>query len=42
VGLAEGIGLDGSLRVRPQATQSGSGTPEVVHLRVANIIHVKI
>jgi len=42
VGLAEGIGPDGSLRVRPQATQPGSGTPEVVHLRVADIIHVKI
>ena len=41
VGLAEGIGLDGSLRVRPQATQPGSGTPEVVHLRVADIIHVR-
>jgi BirA family transcriptional regulator, biotin operon repressor / biotin---[acetyl-CoA-carboxylase] ligase len=41
VGLAEGIGQDGSLRVRPQATQSGSGTPEVVHLRVADIIHVR-
>jgi len=42
VGLAEGIGPDGSLRVRPQATQPGSGTPEIVHLRVADIIHVKI
>ena len=41
VGLAEGIGLDGSLRLRPQATQPGSGTPEVVHLRVADIIHVR-
>jgi len=41
VGLAEGIGQDGSLRVRPQATQPGSGTPEVVHLRVADIIHVR-
>jgi BirA family biotin operon repressor/biotin-[acetyl-CoA-carboxylase] ligase len=40
VGLAEGISHDGSLRVRPQATQPGSGTPEVVHLRVADIIHV--
>jgi BirA family biotin operon repressor/biotin-[acetyl-CoA-carboxylase] ligase len=42
VGLAEGIGQDGSLRVRPQATQPGSGTPELVHLRVADIIHVRI
>ena len=41
VGLAEGIGQDGSLRVRLQATQPGSGTPELVHLRVADIIHVK-
>ena len=41
VGLAEGVGLDGSLRVRPQATQPGSGTPDVVHLRVADIIHVR-
>ena len=41
VGLAEGIGQDGSLRVRPQAAQPGSGTPEVVHLRVADIIHVR-
>ena len=41
VGLAEGIGQDGSLRVLPQATQPGSGTPEVVHLRVADIIHVR-
>jgi BirA family biotin operon repressor/biotin-[acetyl-CoA-carboxylase] ligase len=42
VGLAEGIGQDGSLCVRPQATQPGSGIPEVVHLRVADIIHVRI
>jgi BirA family biotin operon repressor/biotin-[acetyl-CoA-carboxylase] ligase len=41
VGLAEGIGQDGSLRVRPQAIQPGSGTPEVVHLRVADIVHVR-
>jgi len=41
VGLAEGISQDGSLRVRPQAPQPGSGTPEVVHLRVADIIHVR-
>jgi BirA family biotin operon repressor/biotin-[acetyl-CoA-carboxylase] ligase len=42
VGLAEGIGLDGSLRVQPQAAQRGSGTPEVIHLRVADIIHIRI
>ena len=41
IGLAEGVGQDGSLRVRPQAAQPGSGTPEVVHLRVADIIHVR-
>ena len=41
VGLAEGIGQDGSLRVRPQVFHPGAGTPEVVHLRVADIIHVK-
>ncbi|MBK5282350.1 MAG: biotin--[acetyl-CoA-carboxylase] ligase [Nitrospiraceae bacterium] len=41
VGLAEGIGQDGSLRVRPQTTPPGSGTPEVIHLRVADIIHLK-
>jgi BirA family transcriptional regulator, biotin operon repressor / biotin---[acetyl-CoA-carboxylase] ligase len=41
VGLAEGIGQDGSLRVRPQTTHPGSETPEVVHLRVADIIHVR-
>ena len=41
VGLAEGIGQDGSLRVRPQATQPGSGTPEIIRLRVADIIHVR-
>ena len=41
VGLAEGIGQDGSLRVRPQAAQPGSGTPEMVHLRVADIIHMR-
>ncbi len=41
VGLAEGIGQDGSLRVRPQATQPGSGTPEVINLRVADIIHLR-
>ena len=41
VGLAEGIGQDGSLRVQPQATHPGSGAPDVVHLRVADIIHVR-
>jgi biotin-(acetyl-CoA carboxylase) ligase len=41
LGLAEGIGQDGSLRVRPQTAQPESGTPEMVHLRVADIIHVR-
>lgn len=41
VGFAEGISHDGSLRIRPQATQSESGTLEMVHLRVADIIHVR-
>jgi len=41
VGLAEGIDQDGSLRVQTQAAQSGAGTLEVVHLRVADIIHVR-
>jgi len=41
VGLAEGIGQDGSLFVRPQRAQPGSGTPEIVHLRVADILHVR-
>ena len=40
VGFADGIGQDGSLRVHPQA-QPGSGTREVIHLRVADIIHVR-
>lgn len=42
VGLAEGIGQDGSLRVRPETTHPGSKTAKVVHLRVADIIYVKI
>ncbi|HSL03284.1 MAG TPA: biotin--[acetyl-CoA-carboxylase] ligase [Nitrospiraceae bacterium] len=42
VGLAEGIGQDGSLCLQPQSAQPGSGTPEVVHLRVADIIHVRV
>ncbi len=41
VGLAEGIGQDGSLRVQPHATHPGAGTPDVVHLRVADILHVR-
>lgn len=41
VGLAEGIGQDGSLRIRPQTAHPHSGTPEIVTLRVADIIHVR-
>lgn len=41
LGLVEGIGQDGSLRVQSEAAQPGSGTPEVMHLRVADIIHVR-
>ena len=41
VGIAECIGHDGSLRVRPQAAQSGSEEPEILHLRVADIIHLR-
>ena len=41
VGVAEAIGQDGSLCVRPQAAAHGSGTSDVVHLRVADIIHVR-
>lgn len=40
-GLAEGIEQDGALNVRPQLAQPGLITPEVVHLRVADIIHVR-
>jgi BirA family transcriptional regulator, biotin operon repressor / biotin---[acetyl-CoA-carboxylase] ligase len=41
VGFAEGISQDGALCVRPQVIQPGSGVPEVVYLRVADIIHVR-
>ena len=41
VGIAEGIGQDGSLRVQPQPSPPGPGTPDIVHLRVADIIHVR-
>jgi BirA family transcriptional regulator, biotin operon repressor / biotin---[acetyl-CoA-carboxylase] ligase len=41
IGLAEGIDQDGSLRMRPQTTHADSGTPETIHLRVADIIHVR-
>ena len=41
LGLVEGIGQDGSLRIRPESAQPGSRTSEVMHLRVADIIHVR-
>jgi BirA family transcriptional regulator, biotin operon repressor / biotin---[acetyl-CoA-carboxylase] ligase len=41
VGLAEGIGQDGSLRIRPQTAHPHSEMPEIVTLRVADIIHVR-
>jgi len=41
VGIAEYIGHDGSLCVRPQATQPGSEKPDILHLRVADIIHLR-
>ena len=41
VGIAEGISQDGALLVRPESTQTGSKAPDIVHLRVADIIHVK-
>mgnify|MGYP001587788798 FL=1 len=41
VGLAEGIGQDGSLRIRPQTAHPHSETPEIVTVRVADIIHVR-
>lgn len=41
VGLAEGISQDGSLRIRPQTAHPHSDVPEIVTLRVADIIHVR-
>jgi BirA family transcriptional regulator, biotin operon repressor / biotin---[acetyl-CoA-carboxylase] ligase len=41
VGLAEHIGQDGSLHIRPQTALPNSQTPEIVTLRVADIIHVR-
>ena len=41
VGLAEHIGQDGSLHIRPQTALPNSETPEIVTLRVADIIHVR-
>lgn len=41
VGFAEGIGHDGALLLRPETTQPGGKPPEIMHLRVADIIHVR-
>lgn len=41
VGLAEGVGQDGSLHVRPQTAHPYSEAPEIVTVRVADIIHVR-
>ena len=41
VGVAEGIGQDGALMLRPDETQPGSKKPVILHLRVADIIHVR-
>ncbi len=41
VGLAQHIGQDGSLHIRPQPALPNSETPEIVTLRVADIIHVR-
>ncbi len=41
VGLAEGVGQDGSLRIRPQTAHPHSETPKIVTLRVADILHVR-
>jgi BirA family transcriptional regulator, biotin operon repressor / biotin---[acetyl-CoA-carboxylase] ligase len=41
VGLAEGIGQDGSLRIRPQTAHPLSDAPAIVTLRVADIIHLR-
>lgn len=41
VGRAEGIGQDGALMVRPDMSQPGLKEPAIVHLRVADIIHVR-
>jgi BirA family biotin operon repressor/biotin-[acetyl-CoA-carboxylase] ligase len=42
VGLAEGIAQDGSLTVVQRPLPTDGRTPETVHLRVADIIHVRI
>jgi BirA family transcriptional regulator, biotin operon repressor / biotin---[acetyl-CoA-carboxylase] ligase len=41
VGFAEQIAQDGSLHIRPQTALPNSETPEIVTLRVADIIHVR-
>lgn len=41
VGIAEGVGQDGALMLRPDATKPGMKPPEIIQLRVADIIHVR-
>ena len=41
LGLAEGIGQDGALMLRPDETQSGSRKPAILHRRVADILPVR-
>lgn len=41
LGRAEGIGQDGALLVRPDEPQPGSQGTNILHLRVADIIHVR-
>ena len=42
VGLAEGIAHDGSLKVVQRPLPTDGRPPETIHLRVADIIHVRI
>ena len=39
--LTEEINQDGALMVRLGSSQAGSRTPDVVYLRVADIIHMR-
>jgi len=41
IGIAEGVSQDGSLTVAPRPQPAGRQPPEILHLRVADIIHVR-
>lgn len=41
IGLAEGIGQDGSLTIALPPQAQGKQKPEILHLRVADIVHVR-